>query len=64
MTKKTNKNPGEIVPESTERRKDEPSFDDFLAVVRRKMIENGEDPDAPDIGGMDFDDEEEWPWMH
>jgi len=63
MTKKSNNNPGEIVPDSTDSRTDEPSFEDFLALVRRKMIENGEDPNAVEPDGIDFD-EEDSPWLH
>jgi len=34
---------------------DEPIFEDFLRLVRLKMVENGEDPDAlePDDANLD-----------
>jgi hypothetical protein len=58
MNKKT-------LPKSTDRGKDEPSFEDFVALVRRKMIEDGEDPDALDADPMDFtEDVDSDPWLN
>ena len=42
----------------------EPALDDFVALVRKRMIENGEDPNAQENNSMDFSGEEDDSCLH